>query len=213
MPYTVLVSALGAIVATAFGLFVMHSFAAAKIAAPTGAVLGLLFAIVSLRRYGLSLNASLEQYRGAAGVPSLKEVFSLYVKIAFGVGTAASIVELPTLLIGQQTALSTCAAGWIVIVGYTLFRAWRIGDRSSFGKLDVFQTVGGVATLMIFGAFLSEVVVGLWAGMPTESLSGPTLIRMILLLNAGAAMEAAVIAVFGLNLLHRVSGVTSSQRS
>jgi hypothetical protein len=208
MPYAVLVSALGAIVSTAFAMFGLHSWSAMKIAPVVGAILGLAVAIASLRRYGLSLDASVEEYRGAAGVRSPKAISSLCMKIAFGVATVVSIVELPAVLLGQTTALSICSEGWIVIIGYTLYRGWQIADPNSFGKLDVFQIVAGAALLLIFGAFLYEVVVV----EPTQTIPELALVKMMVVLNSCAAVEAMLIAIFALNILYRVLGMRRPQR-
>lgn len=212
MPYAVLVTSLGAIVSTAIAMFGLHSWSAMKIAPVVGAMLGFIVAIASLLRHGLSLNATLEEYRRAARVQSLLDISSLFMKIAFGVATTVSIVELPSILIGQVTALSICVAGWAVVIGYTLYRAWQVSDSSSFGNLDVFQIAGGAALLMIFGAILYGVFIRVQAGMPTQLVPALDLVKMIFVLNACVALEAMVIAIFGLNILYRVLGTMNPQR-
>jgi len=207
VPYAVLVSALGAIVSTAIALFGLHTWSAMKIAPVVGAVVGFIFAVASLRRYGLSLDAGLEEYRDAAGVRSLKHVSLRYLNVAFGAAAVVSVIELPFVLIGQATALSVCAAGWVIIIGYTLYRAWQIDDPTSHGNLDAFQIVGGVLSLTFFGAILCGVFIYVQAGMLTQTIPGFELVRMILLFNSCAALEAMVVAVFALNILRRVAGM------
>jgi hypothetical protein len=207
VPYAVLVSALGAIVSTAIALFGLHTWSAMKIAPVVGAVVGFIFAVASLRRYGLSLDAGLEEYRDAAGVRSLKHVSLRYLSVAFGAAAVVSVIELPFVLIGQATALSVCAAGWVTIIGYTLYRAWQIDDPTSYGNLDAFQIVGGVLSLSFFGAILCGVFIYVQAGMLTQTIPGFELVRMILLFNSCAALEAMVVAVFALNMVRRVAGM------
>lgn len=204
MPYAVLVAALGAIVAAAVALFGLHTWSAMKVAPGIGAVVGFVFAIALLRRYGLSLDAGLEEYRAAAGVRSLKDISKRCLNIALGAAAVVSVAELPSILIGQTTVLYVCQAGWPVILGYTLYRAWQDSDASTFGNLDVIQIVAGTAVLMGIGAVLCGIIVQVQAGFPIQTIPRFELIRMILLLNSIAALEAMVIAIFGLNILHRV---------
>jgi hypothetical protein len=211
VPYSVLVAALGAIVATAFAMFGLHSWSAMKIAPVIGAIIGLIVAAASLRRYGLSFGATLDEYRSAAGVRSLKDISLLYMNIALGAGIVVSLVELPFVLVGQATALYVCMAGWAVIVGFMLYRAWQISDPASFGNLDVFQIVGGTALLISLGAMLYAIAAGLKAGIPAQSVPAFGLVRIIFLLNLMAAIEAMVIVTFGLHVLYRILGKISPQ--
>ncbi|MBR1210769.1 hypothetical protein [Bradyrhizobium sp. JYMT SZCCT0180] len=210
MPYPVLVAALGAIVATAFAMFGLHSWSAVKVAPLVGAGLGCALAIASLRRHGLALGTTLEEYRGAAKVQSLADSFRLHGKAAFGIATIVSVAELPFALIGQAAVLPICLAGWVVIIGYTIYRAWQIGDVSLFGKFDIFQAVGAVSFSMIFVAILYGFF---QAGMPARAISFFELIRIVLVGNAFATMQAMIIAIFGLNIVYRVLDLTNPQRS
>jgi hypothetical protein len=209
VPYPVLVAALGAIVATAFAMFGLHSWSAMKIAPVVGAILGLIFAMISLRRHGLAFGTTLEEYRGAARVQSLDDSYSLYAKIANVIVAVVSIVELPFILIGQAPAQYIFVAGWIVIIAYTLYRAWQIGDASLFGNFDVFQVVGGAAFLTILATML---FIPMQAGMPIQPVPAFDMVTMILVLNAFVAMGATIIAIFGLNLLYRFLDLTNTPR-
>jgi hypothetical protein len=182
------------------------------IAPVVGAGLGFTFAIVSLRRHGLALGTTLEEYRGAARVQSLADSYRLYSKIASGIATIVSIVELPSILLGQTAVLSICMAGWIVIIGYTIFRAWQIGDASLFGKFDVLQIVAAAALLTMFGAIKYVVFIRPQAGIPTQPVPALDLVKMILVGNALVLFQAIVIAIFGLNILYRVLDLTNLQR-
>jgi len=189
-------------------MFGLHSWSAMRFAPVVGAILGFAFALASLRRYGLAFGTTLEEYRGAAKVQSLADSYPLYKEIAFGIAAVVSIVELPFILIGQAPALYILVAGSIVIFGYTLYRAWQIGDASLFGNLDVIQIVGGAALLTILGTLLYA---PMQAGMPIQSVPAFDMVEIILVLNAVVAMGAIVVAIFGLNLLYRFLDLINKQ--
>jgi hypothetical protein len=149
-----------------------------------------------------------EEYRAAAGVRSLKEISLLYMNIALGAAIAVSIIELPAILFGQTAALFICSSGWVVIFGFTLHRAWQLTDPGSFGKFDIFQIVCGAALLMGLGAILC----GFAVVEPTRTIPAFELVRVIFVLNACAAMEAMVVAIFALNVLYRVLGMMNPLR-
>ncbi|MDW4809866.1 hypothetical protein NQ359_23540, partial [Escherichia coli] len=92
MPYAILVAVLGGIVSTGFALVVLRSSSATVIAPLLGAILGLLVGTASVRQRGLSLGASLEEYRRAAGVRSLNQVATRFIGIALGAAAIVSIV-------------------------------------------------------------------------------------------------------------------------
>lgn len=211
MPYAVLVSALGAIVSTAIAMFAMHSLSATKIAPVVGAILGLIFAIATLRLRGLSLRATLEEYRASGGGNSGGEIATLYLKLALNAAIVVSIVELPVFLIGRIAAPYVFAAGLTAIVAHTCYRAWRSGDQRLFNiDFDALNVAGGAGMLLI-AAF---VFYGTFKGLQSLVLnaSGLDLVKAVLVYNAFAAFPAAVIAVFGLGIANRILELMSPQR-
>ena len=146
MPYAILVSALGAIVSTAIAMFVLHSWPAIKIAPAVGAILGLLWAVTMVKIRGLSLRCTLEEYRAIAGVRSLHEIGTFCSNTALKAALVVSIIEVPIVPFGKTAALLMLPAGWVFIIAWTVYRAWKINDQPSLnGGLDVFQISGGVA--------------------------------------------------------------------
>jgi hypothetical protein len=210
VPYAVLVSALGAIVSTAIAMFVMHSWSATKMAPVVGAILGLIFAIATLRLRGLSLRATLEEYRAAGGGESGSVIISEYLNIALGAAIVVSIIELPVVLIGGFSAPDVFAAGLIAIVGYTFYWAWRSSDRLLNIDFDAFNLAGGAGTLILSGLML-YVAFGGWQNLVLNA-SGPDLIKGIWACNGFGAFAASVIAFFGLTIFHRIRELVSSQR-
>ena len=108
MPYAVLVSALGAIIAAVIALFGFRTSTDMIVAPIIGAPLGFTFAIMSLRRHGLPLDSKLEDYRSAAGITS--EAPKAYLNAAFGIALIVVLVELPSIMFGQDAVLLVCAA-------------------------------------------------------------------------------------------------------
>ena len=209
VPYAVLVAVLGAIVATAFAMFGLHSWPAMKVAPAIGAILGLIFAILSLRRHGLSFGTTLEEYRGAARVEALYDSYLIYAKITGEVTVVVSIVDLSFILIGQTPIQYILVAGWTVMIAYTLYRAWQIRDASLFGNFDIFQIAGGAAFLTILGALL---YIPMQAGMPTQPVTAFELVKIILTSNAFVAMGAMIVAIFGLNFVYRLLSLMNTHR-
>jgi hypothetical protein len=157
MPYAILVSALGAIVSTAIAMFVMHSWSATKIAPAVGAILGLIVGIATLRLRGLPLRATLDEYRAAGGGESGSEILSLYLKIALNAAIVVSIVELPVFLMERNAAPYVVVAGWMVIIGYALYRAWRSSDERWFNiDLDVFSRPRTISNPLSMSQFLAH---------------------------------------------------------
>ena len=205
MPYAVLVSALGAIVSTAIALFGLQSWTALKVAPIVGALLGLLFAILSLRRYDLPLSSKLEAYRSAAGV---SETPMPYLSSALGVGLIVSLIELPSIMFGQDVTLPICVVGWVVVLGGTVYRSWRLNGPP--GRLDVFQITGGIACLVIFGWIMYVFAVEIRPGMQTVSLIH--LAKVIFILNGFAAFVSAVLSYFGLAIVSNLGAGTELGR-
>jgi hypothetical protein len=186
MPFAVLVSALGAIVAAAFAMFGLHSWLALKIAPVVGALSGLFIAILSLRLAGLPLSSTLETYRSAVGVrggPNLH--------LALSVSVILSLVELPATLLGWGTAHVVCVVGWLFVLGGTLYFNFRFAARAV--RPDIFQFVGGIGLLVIFGSFLYAFVV---APVEPTAVSLIELVKIIFIINGCAALVSATICYF-----------------
>ena len=209
MPYAILVSAFGAIVATAIAMFGLHSWSAIKIAPFVGALLGAGFSLATLRLHGLPWRATLDEYRSAAGVQSLKEISWRYLNIALGAAFVVSVVELAGLLIDPVTVLSCWSVGWMAVIGYTFWRAWQINHPASLGRFDIFQIFGGVSLLTISGFFLYGPFDG--SIMLDRGASGFALAKAIFVINAWVAGTAAVIALLGVNILRRLSQTAGLQ--
>lgn len=205
MPYAILVSALGAIVSTAIALFGLHSLAALKTAPIIGALLGLLFAILSLRRYELPLNSTFEDYRSVAGVVDTPK---LHLNVALGVGLIVSLIELPTVMLGQDITLPICVIGWVVVLGGTVYRSCRF--NGSTGRLDVFQITGGVAFLVISGWIMYTFAEEIKPGMQIIPIGH--LARVIFVLNGFAAFISAVLSFFGLAIVSKLGAGTALRR-
>jgi hypothetical protein len=95
-------------------------------------------------------------------------------------------------------------AGWVFIIAWTLYRAWKINDQASLnGGLDVFQISGGVALLVMFGVFLYVAFGATQAGTLDANFSDLDHIKGLFISNACAAPVAIVVAVFGLNIFYR----------
>jgi hypothetical protein len=186
MPFAVLVSALGAIVAAAFAMFALHSWVAFKAAPVIGASLGFLLAILSLRWAGLPLSSTLETYRSAVGVRGTPNF-----KLALKVAVIVSLVELPAAMLGWNFTRAWCEAGWLFVLGSTLYLNFRFGPHSI--KLDIFQIVGGIGLLLIFGSFMYAFVV---APVEAKAVSLFNLAKMIFIFNGCAAMLSAVTCYF-----------------
>lgn len=191
MSYKANVSALGAIVAALIGLFGFRTSTALMIAPLIGAPLGLIFAIVSLRRYGLPLNSKLEAYRSAAGI--VAEAPKAYLNAALGVALIVVLVELPSIMLGQDTVLVVCAAGCIVVFGGTIYRSWHLTNTPV--RLDIFQIAGGTGCLAIFGSivyvFTTEIELN-------QTISKIDLVKLIFVINGIAAILSAVPVCFAL---------------
>jgi hypothetical protein len=211
VPYAVLVSALGAIVSTAFAMFGLHSWSAMKFAPVVGAILGLIFGIATLRLRALPLRATLEEYRAAGGGDSGSEVLRQYRNIALGAAIVVSILELPVFLAGWAPASGVLETGLVLIIAYTFYRAWRSNDPRLFNiDFDAFNIAGGVGVLLIFGFMLYAPFAGQQG--PMLNVSAPDLVKGALAYNGCAAFLAVVIAVFGLNIAHRILELISPQR-
>jgi hypothetical protein len=152
MPFAVLVSALGAIVAAVFAMFALHLWVALKVAPVIGASLGFFLAILSLRWAGLPLSSTLETYRSAVGVRGTPNF-----KLALYAAVVVSLAELPAALLGWDFTRTLCETGWLFVLGSTLYLNCRFVPHSI--KLDIFQLVGGIGLLLIFGSFMYAFVV------------------------------------------------------
>ena len=208
MPYAVLVAVLGGIVATAFALFALRSPCAVVIAPFLGAILGLLLAVASLRRHGLSLGAGLEDYRNAAGVRSLNQVSVRFINIALGGAAIVSIVELSGLLFGQALVLAMVPAGCVLVVFYALFRSWQVSDAEHFGKLDAIQATGGITGILLVGLMLYPWI----TRVPDGNMPIMDVIRLVFVVNATAALEAAMLAALGIGLAYRMLALIEMRR-
>jgi hypothetical protein len=203
MPYTVLVSALGAIVSAAIALFGLHSWAALKVAPFIGALLGLLYAISSLRWHNLPLSSTLEAYRRAAGISEAPKV---YFKSALGIGLIVACIELPGIMFGQEIALAICIAGCAVVLCATIYRSWRL--TNSPVRLDAFQIAGGIGCLVIFGWMGYVFATETWPRTLDQTIPWIDLAKMIFALNGVAALLSAVIACFALAVVSSLSAGT-----
>ena len=208
MPYAILVAVLGGIVAAAFALFGLRSPSALVIAPFLGAILGLLLAIASLKRHGLSLSASLEDYRNAAGVRSLNQVSVRFTNIALGGAAIVSIVELFGLLFGQALVLAMVPAGCVLVVFYALFRSWQVSDAGQFGKLDAIQATGGIMGILLVGLMLYPWI----TRVPDGSMPILNVIRLVFVVNATAALEAAMLAALGIGFVYRMLALIEMRR-
>jgi len=209
MPYAVLISFFGALVATAVAMFGLHSWAALKVAPFAGALLGGGFALALLRHHGLPLRASVDEYRDAAGVQSLQQISRLYFNIALGTALAVSVVEVAGLLIDPVAVLSGWSVGWVAVIGYTVWRAWQLNHPDSFRRFDIIQVSSGAILLMISALFLYGPFDG--SVMLDKGASGFWLIKAIVVMNMWVALTATVIAVFGVNFLRRLSRAAGLQ--
>ncbi len=113
--------------------------------------------------------------------------------LAFSVGAIVSLVELPGALLGWNVMHTVCVVGWLFVLGGTLYLNFRFAARTV--RLDIFQFVGGIASLVIFGSFLYAFVVA-----PVEAtatvLSLIELVKTILIINGCAALVSAVTCYF-----------------
>jgi hypothetical protein len=185
MPFAVLVSASGAIVAAGFAMFALHSWVAFKVAPVIGASLGFLLAILSLRWAGLPLSSTLETYRSAVGVRGTPNF-----KLALNVSVIVSLAELPAALLGWDFTRALCEAGWLFVLGSTLYLNCRFASHAI--KLDIFQIVGGIGLLLIFGSFMYTFV----APDEAKVASLFDLAKMIFIFNGCAALVSAVSCYF-----------------
>ena len=209
MPYAILISFFGALVATAIAMFGLHSWSALKIAPFAGAVLGAGFSFFLLRLHGLPLRASVDEYRDAAGVLSLKELSQLYLNIALVAAVVVSIVEVVALLIDPVAVMSYWSVGWMAVVGYTFWRAWQLKHPASFGRFDIIQVSAGTILLIISGLFVYGPLDG--SVMLDRGLSGFQLIKIIVVMNLWMALTAMIVATFGVNILRRLSKAAGLQ--
>jgi hypothetical protein len=197
-------------------MFGIRSWSAMAIAPVVGAILGFAIGVVTLRLRGLPLSATLEEYRASAGFGSIEDFCTFIMKVALNGGVVVSIVELPALLIGEAAVLSILPAGWIVIIAYTLYRAWQINDpRTSNIDLDVFQITGCVALLVMSGCMLLFPLFSRMSHAQNVELAlnvGLDLAKAIFVSNAFAALPAVAIAVFGLYLFCRIVELIAPQR-
>lgn len=203
MPYAAVISTFAALVATAIAMFGLHSWTAFKIAPFAGALLGGGFAVVQLRLHGLPLRASVEEYRDAAGVKSLREVSPLYLNMALIAALVVSVVEVAGLLIDPVAVMSFWSVGWIAVIGYTCSRAWQIDHPASLGRFDIIQVTAGAIFFLISGLFLYGFFDG--SAMLERGASGFRLVKVIVVMNLWVALTATMIALFGVNIARRLS--------
>ena len=111
--------------------------------------------------------------------------------LAFSVGAIVSVVELPGALLGWNVMHAVCVVGWLFVLGGTLYLNFRFAARTV--RLDIFQFVGGIASLVIFGSFLYAFVV---APVEATVLSLIELVKTILIINGCAALVSAVTCYF-----------------
>ena len=209
MPYAVLIAFFGALVAAAVAMFGLHSWTALKMAPVAGALLGGGFAFILLRLHGLPLSTSVDEYRDAAGVQSLKDVSRLYLNTAMVAAVVVSGVEVAALLIDPVAVMSFWSVGWLAVIGYTCWRAWQFNHPASLGRFDVIQVSAGVIFLMISGLFLYGPFDG--SVMLDRGASGFRLVKAIVVMNLWIALTATIIALFGVNIVRRLSRVAGLQ--
>jgi hypothetical protein len=209
MPYVVVTSALGALIATGIAIFGLHSWPAFKIAPFVGGLLGAGFSFVVLRFHGLPLRATVDEYHDAAGIPPLEGILRLYFNFAFVAALVVSIVEVAGLLIDPAIVLSCWSLGWVAVTGYTVWRAWKLNHPDALGRFDIIQIFGGVGFFMISGLLLYGPFDG--SVMLVRAPDIFTIIPAILVMNAWVAGTAVVIALFGVNILRRLSRAAGLQ--
>ncbi|MCA6125354.1 hypothetical protein J6500_26170 [Bradyrhizobium sp. WSM 1704] len=207
MPYAILIAILGGIVSTVFALFALRSPSAMVTAPFLGAILGLLLAVKSLRSQGLSLGASLEDYRNAAGIRSLNQVSVRFINIALGGAAIVSVVELSGLLFGQALVLAMLPAGCTLVVFYTLVRSWQVSDAEQFGKLDAIQVTGGIMGILLVGLMLYPWI----TKVPDGNMLMPDVVRVVFVVNAAAALEAAMLSALGISFVYRIMGLIETR--
>jgi hypothetical protein len=190
-------------------VFGLHSWDALKIAPFAGALLGAAYSLVVLRNHGLPLRASVEEYRAAAGMASLREISTRYFNIAMLAALVVSSIEVAGLLIDPVAVLSCWSVGWLAVIGYTFRRAWQIEHPSSFGRFDIIQVSAGV----IFLTFAGFTLYGPFDGtvMLDHGASGFRLVKAIVVMNLWVGGIATMIALFGVNILRRLSRAAGLQ--
>ncbi len=209
MPYAVLIASFGALVAAAIAMFGLHSWAALKIAPFAGALLGAGYSFVLLRLHALPLRASVDEYRAAAGIVSPKEISLLYLNIALRAVLVVSAAEIVGLFITPVAVLSGWSVGWVAVIGYTCWRAWQLDHPASYGRFDIIQVSAAVILLMISGLFVRGVFDG--SVMLDRGATTFQLIRAIVVMNMWVALTAMVIAMYGVNILRRLSRTAGLQ--
>jgi len=208
LSYAILVSALCAIVATAFAMFGLHSWLAIKTAPFVGGALGFCYACLSLGLHRLSLTASLEEYRAAAGIVEVTPILPIHMSLAFGAAFGISILESSLLLLSQGAAFTALPLGWIVMILYVLARVSHRPDTWPSGRLDIFQAVGALACLGMCGGVILGTPLLASQPMPTMAV-----LRTIGIVNSFAALGTAIVTIFGLALFQRaVAMIDMAQR-
>jgi low temperature requirement protein LtrA len=111
--------------------------------------------------------------------------------LPLSVGVIVSLVELPGTLLGWDFTHVMCVVGWLFVLAGTAFLNFRFTAHSI--RLDVFQIVGGIGLLLIFGSFMY-----MFAVLPYEAkvTSLFDLAKYIFILNGCAALVSAVSCYF-----------------
>jgi hypothetical protein len=104
-------------------------------------------------------------------------------------------------------------AGLMVIIAYTVYRVWSSNDPRLFNiDLDVFNIAGAAGMFIMSGGLLYAAFRGWHDLMPNTTVPDSDLIKGVFVCNAFGAFTAPVIAVFGLNLSHRLAKLMSTQQ-
>jgi hypothetical protein len=210
VPYVFLVAALGAIVSSAIGLFVIRSLSGMAIAPVVGAILGFAVGVLTLRLRGLPLSATLEEYKAAGKGGSLEEGAPLYLNVALNFAVVVSIIEAPILFISTASAPIVFPAGWIVIATCLFYRVWRLNAESVLSNdLDVFKFVAGPAVIGIAGVAMYFAYMSLFSPAADDAL---TLIKYEFIANPFAALGAAAMATLGVGAVGLFAEFINSQR-
>jgi hypothetical protein len=122
-------------------------------------------------------------------------------QFALRVGLIISIIELPGVMLGQDVTLPICIVGWLGVLGGTLYQGWRVNGAP--GRLDVFQLIGGIAGLLIFGSFMYVFAMEIGPGLQNVSIL--YLVRVIIIPNGFAAFAPAILSLFGLAIVSNIA--------
>jgi hypothetical protein len=117
----------------------------------------------------------------------VSEAPKTYLNAASGVALIVVLVELPSIMLGQETVLVVCAAGCIVVLGGTIYCSWRL--TKSPVRLDIFQIAGGTGCLAMFGSIAFFLVT---EAELTQTIPMIGLAKLIFVINGFSAVLSAV---------------------